>query len=871
MIVPLLFLVSGFAALVLETVFLRQLSWLVGTAVVATSLVLASFMAGLGVGAAVLGRVADRTERPLRLYGLLEIGVAVTSVGVVLLLSRGRDALLEPARALGPGVGAFATALLAFLVLFCPTFLMGGTLPALARHAVRDPRTLAASLGLLYGVNTLGAALGALVGGLVLFEFAGVSASGFLAAAAAAGAGIAAIVVERSARWGRPPVERPAPVAARVYPADARAACLVATALGGAAVLGYEVVWTRLLSLCLRSYAYSFSVMLGLFLVGLVLGALAVWRLAPRIADPLIALAAIELAMGAYVAASLYWAPPLLTPPEEARGFVAFLAAASLRAVPIVLPPTILSGMALPIAARVFATAGTRVGRDVGVVYAANTAGAIAGALVAGLVLLPSLGAPRALACLAAVNAVAGAQILFVSPGRVLSRALASLVVVACSAALFLPRAPYLEGFLKASRGRDAIGEVLAFHEGATDTVAVVTKDYGFRDPDAKSVIVNGIAMTATVKPVWRYMAAEGHLPALLAPNPERAIVVCVGTGITLGALLSHDEVRSVDAVDLSEGVLSALPIFEKENRLAYSDPRVRIVRADGRHFLETTGNGYGIITLEPPPPIVAGSAHLYTLDFYRLCRRRLETGGVLAQWLPLHAQSLESARMAARTFLEAFPYAQLWLPSIRDAVLIGSDRPIGLTVDRLMGAYAAPSTRASLEAAYLETPEALLGTFLLDRSGLERWSAGADLVTDERPRMEFFRRYGPNMKDREIGTLLAPTPGAYDWVRDLATAPDLAARIATERRAMELYVRSEVEESLDAARAAARLSSGTRFFLYRFGCAPEQLETLRRSGSEAAWASHARQCERLVGPVAGADAAGARTSSLLIPRRVDG
>jgi spermidine synthase len=470
----------------------------------------------------------------------------------------------------------------------------------------------------------------------------------------------------------------------------------------------------------------------------------------------------------------------------------------------------------------------------VGLVYAANTAGAIAGALGAGLALLPSLGAPRTLAALATAQALAG--------GLLLRRRAAALAVpAACACALLLPRDAFVRGFLQASRGGERAAEVLAFHEGATDTVAVVRKSYGFHDPDAKSVLVNGIAMTATVKPVWRYMAAEGHLPALLAPDPRRALVLCVGTGITLGSLLATPGVAQVDAVDLSEGILRALPLFARENRRAFADPRLTLHRQDGRHFLETTPERYGLITLEPPPPIVAGSVHLYSLDFYRLCRRHLLPGGVVAQWLPLHGQSLGSARATAQTFLAAFPHAQLWLPSIRDAVLLGSDRPLTLSPARLQQAYASPAGRESLEAAALETPEALLATYLLDREGIARWCAGADLVTDDRPRLEFFRPYGPNMEDRDIATLLAVPPA------DPLPVPGLAEPVARERAAMRLYLRSEVEDDLGTARAAARMSRGTRFFLYRFGCDPTQLATLQReSAGGLAFQVQARRCAEL-------------------------
>jgi spermidine synthase len=403
--------------------------------------------------------------------------------------------------------------------------------------------------------------------------------------------------------------------------------------------------------------------------------------------------------------------------------------------------------------------------------------------------------------------------------------------ILACAAFLAWPTERFVEAFLRASRGRERIGSLLFFHEGATDTVAVVTKDYGFHDPGAKSLITNGVAMSATVKPVWRYMSAEGHLPVLMAAEPRRALAIGVGTGITLAAVVSHPEVERIDAVELSEGVLRALRSFDDENGRADLDPRVRIVRDDGRRFLERTRERFDVVTVEPPPPIVAGSSNLYSLDFYRLVRRALRPGGVTAQWLPLHAQSLASARMTARTFLAAFPHVQLWLPSVRDAVLLGSDRPLALDVARLDAAYATPATEANLRDAYLETPEALLGAYLLDRDGIERWAGPGAILTDERPLMEFFRSQGSNMGDREIATLLEIPQASLGWTTGLDETR--ARAVENENAALRLYVRSQARDSVADAVDAARRARGTEFLRYRLGCAGAQLDALP-AGAEA-------------------------------------
>jgi spermidine synthase/MFS family permease len=850
-IVLLLFFLSGVASLVLETVFRRELTLYVGNAVTATSLTLATFLGGLALGAALFGRIADRSSRPLRLYAILELGVGASGALAVALLSYGRTALLGPVRAAGPGAaGSLVAAAIAAALLLPPTILMGGTLPALTNHRLRGGGRFLGSLATLYGVNTLGASLGAALAGFVLFESLGVSSSGWVGAGLAALVGAVALAID--AREDAPErastPRRRAAAEARAPSIAARRVALAVATISGAAALGYEVVWTRLLVLPLRSYSYSFSLMLSLFLLGLVLGALVLARFERKFDDALTALAVVQLAAASYVATSVVWLPRLLALPPEGSGLAAFLGNAFLRAGPVVIPPTILSGMSLPLAVRVFSADADRPGNAVGIVYAVNTLGSIAGALAAGLWLLPALGTSRSLALLATCGAISGTAAAAVAWGRDAKVWTSMAIAAACALAVLRPTAPFTQAFSRPERSRDTLGPTVFYKEGATDTVAVVSRGYGFRDPDAKSVLVNGISMTATVKRVWRYMAAEGHLPALFAPRPTRGLVICVGTGITLGALASHDSITAIDAVDLSESVLAALPVFDRENRSAIHDPKVNIVHADGRHFLELSDRRYGVITVEPPPPIVAGSVHLYTLDFYRLCRAHLEPGGVVAQWLPLHSQSLASAQATARTFLEAFPYAQLWQPSIRDAVLIGSDRPLRLGRDRLRAVYAVPLTKESLTSAYLETPEALLGTYLLDRDGIARWAGNADVITDDRPWIEFFRRYGANMRDPEIGTLLMQEPGALDDV--LGANADHAFRSAVEfeRETNLRYLRAETVKDPEASRQAALASRATRFGLYRLGCDGPQLDALRADpGHEAEWTSRVEMCRGLI------------------------
>jgi spermidine synthase len=829
----LLFALSGAGGLLFETVFLRQLSWIFGSSAVAQSLVLAAFMAGLALGASMLGRLADSSERPLRLYGLLELGAAGTGAVLVVLLGHGREVFFLPLRLIeSRSLQRPLEFFFAFSLVLIPTFFMGGTLPALARYAIREMSGFTRSLGLLYGLNTIGAAAGAFVAGFYAFEYLGISRTGHAAAALLATVGVVAILLDAT---GSARVRRSTEAELVEPPHDdaepgVRAAGMFAACAGGLAVLGYEVAWTRLLSLFMRSFSYSFSLMLALFLVGLALGSAVIALGASRVRRPAILLGWLQLGIGGYVASSLLWLPDRLAP-VASSGFSGFLIAATGRAAIIVLPPTVLSGIALPLAARCVTRSLAKVGADLGRVYFLNTAGAITGAIVTGLVLLPALGASVALGSLACFQAASGIYVLLRAGAPRRQLAAAAVLTLLSAAPLLAGPGRFVNAFLQASLRAETIGETLFFHEGAADTVAIV-REYGFRDPEAKSLITNGVAMSATVKPVWRYMALEGHLPVLFAKSPQHALAVGVGTGITLGAIASHDEPESITAIELSDGVIGGLHLFEAENGGAFLDPRVRLLNEDGRHFLELSRDRFDVITLEPPPPIVAGSVHLYTLDFYELCRRRSRPGAVVAQWLPLHAQSLASARMVARTFVEAFPHAMLWLPSVRDAVLIGSDAPLRLEARRLAAAFAARRTRDNLRQAFFETPEALLATFLLDREGIVSWAGDAPVITDERPLMEFFRHQGGNMKTPEIASLLAIPQADWDWLGGTDEG-DLTENLGRENAALRSYVRAATDRDASAGALAARIARSTEFFLYPLGCTTAQLERIESGSSE--------------------------------------
>ena len=280
--------------------------------------------------------------------------------------------------------------------------------------------------------------------------------------------------------------------------------------------------------------------------------------------------------------------------------------------------------------------------------------------------------------------------------------------------------------------------------EGPQDTTAVVDVHAGGGRAQ-RLIYSNGISYTGDNGPSRRYMRLLGHLPALLADDPERSLVICVGTGMTAAALSRHPEVRTLELVDISPVVHRTLPLFAHVNDRVFTDPRVVIHQADGRQFMGRAPRAYGVITLEPPPPRAAGAASLYTVEMYQRARQALRPGGVIAQWLPLHGLTDGELRLLARSFLAVFPDAALFLLNPDEAALVGSPTPLVLDLPRLHARLAAPGVQQSLRAIGFagSDPRALAGEILalapLHGAALDAFVGPGPLVTDDRPLVESF------------------------------------------------------------------------------------------------------------------------------------
>jgi spermidine synthase len=760
-----LLLGSGFTALVYETLWVKQLGRVVGVEVHAVTIALSAFFAGLAVGSALLGRLADRSTRPIRLYAGLEAAVAVLGLPATLLLARSA----VPFVALRDAAGPLAW-LLPFALVGVPAFLMGGTLPALLR-ALRPPADgLPPATGLLYAANTAGAVLGTLATSFALVPALGIVGASLAAATIGLAVAAGALLLDRGAEPLPPPAPRSAGPSGRPERSRDVRVALFLYAASGAVALGYEVVWSELLVQFLSTRSHAFAVVLGTYLVGLALGSLLYARFARSRHDPWRALGLLLAGAGASALGAIAFLGPWLPDAQTFAGMWAMRLAGRetievvarfvVASAAILLVPTTLLGAAFPAAARL-AVGNERVGGEVGAVAAVNTTGGIAGTLLTGFVLVPGLGLVRSLVVLGLAGAALGAVAVLKGGGtRVLSRALATALVL-------------VVGLLGAAIPRDRLARLLAekregtlafYEEDAGGTVAVLEQRTPGTGASFRRLYIQGVSNSGDALPSLRYMRLQALLPLLVHPGePRSVLVVGFGTGITAGATLASPLLEKRVVFELLPSVVRAGPLF-RGNLGAAADPRIEVRLGDGRQGMLRSASRYDLVTLEPPPPSAAGVANLYSRDFYELGRRRLMPRGLLAQWWPLPAQNDEDSRSLVRSLLDVFPHVTLWTTELHEMLLVGSEEPLSVDSTRVAARFAAGETARALAEVGVETPEAALATFVTDRAGLDRYVAGAPPVTDDRPLIEHaswvrrgeFRRVLPRLLDLSSDVPLA-------------------------------------------------------------------------------------------------------------------
>ena len=758
----LLFAGSGCAALIYEIVWFQLLSLIIGSSAVSLTVLLVSFMGGMCIGSLALSRLISAREHPLRVYAMLEAGIAVCGLIVLAALPHVGGLYTSVG---GPGFrGLLFRSVFCLLFLLPPTVLMGATLPAIARWVEVTPRGVS-WLGFFYGGNTAGAVFGCLLAGFYLLRVGDTSVATFVAVAlnlivAAAGFALAKRTVHHA-----PDDEEPAPESATV-PRDAWPVYL-AIGLSGLTALGAEVVWTRLLALTLGGTVYTFSLILAVFLLGLGLGSGVGSALARSIASPRRALGVCQLlvmagvAWGAYSLAAVipYWPiNPALSPRPRFTFEVDLL-----RTLWAVLLPACAWGASFPLALAAIAPHRRDLGHLVGGVYAANTVGAILGAGLTSLALIPALGTQNAQRLLIVIGAVSAALLLLpgesTAPSRQRSKVGSAVRAVAVLDAaillvMVLPATPALlvmYGRTMVMRLRDP-GDVLYVGEGVHSSVAI--------SRDRKGVLNYhnaGKVQASSAPQDMRLQRMLGHLTALIPASPESVLVIGCGAGVTAGAVSINPLVRDVTIAEIEPLVPRvASTYFGAHNYHVVDNPKVTLRIDDGRHFLLTTDRKFDAITSDPLDAWVKGAATLYTREFFEEAKRHLKPGGVITVWVELYQSSVPAVKSAIATFLEIFPNGVVFGNTHRgrgyDLVLLGQVEPLRIDMnavdERLARPDFAPVARSLREIGFGSAVD-LFSTYAGSASTLAPWLADAEINRDRNLRLQYLAGLGLNTHEQ--------------------------------------------------------------------------------------------------------------------------
>jgi spermidine synthase len=788
-VIYLAFFCSGLSGLIYQVVWVRVFGNVFGNTIYSASVVVAVFMSGLGAGGYVIGAWADRryAKRPdslLRTYAQLEVMIGAMGLGISALLPQ-----LEQVSALVSSyvrdtqgwyelstTAHLARAGIAITLLAPITLLMGGTLTLLIRHLVRtDLQTGGSRIAVLYAVNTAGAALGCFLADFLLVPASGLLGAQLVAVCFNVVAAAAAFFLARKRSHhihlkadlkvrtipGRSAGPQACPASPLAIPLTS-----LALAMSGFAAMGLEILWFRHFSILLGGFRAVFSLLLTVILAGIGAGSLASSFLFRRTSRPdpsaegARAARWFMLAQGLFVvftllglaaadASAIEHAVMANRVHQVVEPGLQVLSELWFNARPILLEvglPALLMGCSFPLANGVIQRTERSVGRHAGVLYLANTCGAVCGSLTAGFLFLPIIGMQGSAALLMAVAGLAVVPLYVATrraPGRdVVSTGTSGATVVTICSLLTAGIAVVLWSLLPpayiVTRAAPQLGNerVLTRSEGLTEVIAVADVA-----GSGRTLLTDGHPMSSTSWLSQRYMRALVHVPLLSRDNPATALVIGFGVGNTTHAATLHPSIRRVEVADLSRGILGHAGYFADANRDVLNDPRVIVYVNDGRHHLQMQQPGtYDLITLEPPPIAYAGVAALYSREFYALARTRLRPDGYISQWLPAYQVPADTTLAMIRAFIDVFPQAILISGAEADLLLVGVNGPrIEIDPERLARSLAkAPAVQADLRRLDLGTVREIVGTFVGSPQRLAEATAETAPVTDNRPLQEY-------------------------------------------------------------------------------------------------------------------------------------
>ncbi len=757
-----LFMGSGCAALVYEVVWLQMMSLIIGSSAISLGILLGVYMGGMCAGSLMLSRFVSRREHPLRVYALLEGGIGICGIVVFFVMPYVGGLYIAIA---GHGIaGLLLRGLFCAICLLPPTVLMGATLPAVARWVEATPRGVS-WLGFFYGGNIAGAVIGCLLAGYYLLRVYDVLTATAAAVAINAAVALSGFLLARRASYQGPADAKPSGIFA--VP-EGSWAVYVTIGLSGFTALGSEVIWTGLLSLNLGATTYTFSLILAVLLFGLGIGSSLGAALARSLANARSALGWCQLLL----VAGIGWAAYAMTQalpywpvdPELSISPLFTFQVDLAKTLFTVLPGALLWGASFPLALAATGSRDSDPGVIAGTTYAANTVGAILGALMTSLVLIPRFGSQHSQQLMMAVAGAAAIMMLGLWPAaggeaprftpKFAGVLMLTLALSGWLVSTVIPVPPILVAYGRfAVRWLSYQREYVYVGEGMNSSMAVS------KLPNGVLNYHNAGKVQASSEPQdMRLQRMLGHLATLLAkPAPRSVLVIGCGAGVTAGAVsidprLEREVIAEIEP--LVPEVVSTY--FTQYNFDVVRNPKVHVVIDDGRHYLLTTDEKFDAITSDPFDPWVKGAANLYTDEFFRLVRERLNPGGVVTVFVQLYESSTEAVKSEVRTFLEVFPEGLVFGNTHEgagyDMILVGQATPGPIDIDEIQARLSSPQYEPVARSLYeigMRSAVELLSNFAASGDQLSPWLADAQINYDRNLRLQYLAGFGLNKYDQ--------------------------------------------------------------------------------------------------------------------------
>ncbi len=743
LMIAIAFTMSGSIGLVYEVIWQRKLALIFGTTLPAITAVLAAFMGGLALGSFVFGKFADYSPFPLRWYGFLEVGIGLYCFIMPILFGFADTVHLFAFRHYGENFYVESLRfILAIIILMIPCSFMGGTLPILSKFLIRSQNELGQKLSQLYFLNTIGAVFGTLLAGFLFIRLWGMNRTTIIAALCNIIIGVTFIVFSALTKNG--PIiirsENPAHIVERYRWLPGIYAVL------GAAAMGSEIAWTRVLNLIIGSTVYAFTMMLAAFLLGIAVGSLVIGKWLDRVKSPLTLVGALGVICGICIGLSIAIVSRLpvllllLFPIFHESFFLWQMCLFGLGFIAI-FPATFFMGALFPTIAKAYIDKLGSVGEKVGNLYLWNTLGGIIGSCITGFIFVPFLGSRNSLMLFSLVFLIIGLGILLhhiIEPR--IRRQIFILSIISLTMFGLLPNwesslfdsgvyiyAPQLmDGFEK---NRKILFEDEGFHSYVT-----VTEKSGIR-----SLRINGKTDGSDGGDLDTQILLA-HLPILHHKNPKTALIIGLGTGVTLGSSITYPELH-VDCIEIDDGVIEASSYFNHISGNPLATTRANLIQADARTVLATVDKRYDVIISEPSNPWITGVSNLFTLEHFQYCREKLTSNGIMCQWIHSYYMDKQILLTLFQTFQEVFPECSLWAGSYGDYLIIGSQYEVLSDIGHITRMFENVEVANDLQKISITNPENIIDRKVLSPNEFRKMTASypKNINTDDYPYVEFF------------------------------------------------------------------------------------------------------------------------------------